>query len=311
VIRDLKRSDADRVFEFLSKYFPEEEAIVGTRPDGFEKVIRRVFRADTRFILGLLRLFGKPVFRFLVEEQAGKVVATTILTFPDRTGYISMVVVDPEFRRRGYAQGLLERARVIAQGSGRKYVALDVLSANTPARALYERIGYRPLRESNVMVRMPEAPLAGAPSPSVRPFRRDDARALVEIARRAQPPEVEEVLPVRGSVFRPGGFANAILQTVTAAWVIDRGRGAEGYIQAGSGGLTTAASISNPTLAEGVEGPESAALLRTAIDWCIAHGTPRIVCPSVPSANVRGRAALLAGGFHDAISTWTLYRPVA
>ena len=310
MIRDLKRSDADRVFEFLSKYFPEEEAILGTRPDGFEKVMRRVFRADTRFILGLLRLFGRPVFRFFVVEEGGQVVATTLLSFPERAGFLSMVVVDPAFRRRGFARSLLERSRRTAQALGKRYVALDVLANNTPARTLYEQVGYRPLQENQIMVREANAELTGVRSPAVRPYRASDARALVDVARRTQSAEAQQVLPIREALFRPGGFANRILESESAAWVIDRGRGAEGYLQASSSHLITAAHFSTPFVAEGVEGPEAASLVRTAIEWCIARHTPRIVS-MVPAPNARGRAALLGGGFHDALSTWTLYRPVA
>ncbi|HTW40107.1 MAG TPA: GNAT family N-acetyltransferase [Thermoplasmata archaeon] len=309
MIRDMKRADADRIFEFLQKYFPEEEAILGTRPEGFEKVVRRLFRFDTRLLLGLLRLFGRPVFRFFVVEEDGRVVATTLLSFPERAGYLSMVVVDPGYRRRGHAQALLQRSLVATQATGRKYVALDVLANNTPARALYERVGYRSLRETNLVVREANAPLSGAPSPVVRPFRKEDAKPLVEVAMRARPPEVAEVLPVRESALRPGTFVDGLLQSESVAWVIDRGRGPEGYLGAASGAITTAAHFSDPIIAEGVEGPEAAALIRTGIDWCIGRGAPRIIA-QVPVANVRGRAALLGGGFHDALSIWTLYRPI-
>jgi ribosomal protein S18 acetylase RimI-like enzyme len=309
MIRDLKRADANRVFEFLSKYFPEEEAILGTRPEGFEKVVRRLFRFDTQLILGLLKVFGRPVFRFFVVEEDGRVVATTLLSFPERAGYLSMVVVDPAYRRRGLAQALLDRCRVTTQGTGRKYVALDVLAQNTPARTLYERVGYRPLRETQFMVREPDASLTGASSPSIRPFRREDARALVEIAQRSRPAEVTEVLPIRAASLRPGSFIDSVLQAESAAWVIDRGHGPEGYLSASVGAITTAAHFSDPIVAEGVEGPEAAALVRTAIEWCVARKSPRIAA-QVPVANVRGRAALLGGGFDDAISVWTLYRIV-
>jgi ribosomal protein S18 acetylase RimI-like enzyme len=310
VIREFRRADANRVFGFLSSYFPEEERILGTRPEGFEKVMRRLFRLDTRFVLGLLSLLGRPVFRFFVDEEDGRVVATTLLTFPERSGYISTVVVDPQYRRRGLAQGLLERARVTALATGRKYVALDVLATNTPARTLYERIGYRPLRESTLLVREPDAALTGGASPSIRPFRRDDGRPLIEIRQRAQPADVAEVLPLRESALRPASFVESVLQSESRAWVIDRGHGAEGYVSASSGGLTTAAHCSDPIIGEGVEGAEAAALVRTMTEWCVARGTPRIVA-QVPVSDVRGRAALLGGGFHDALTLWTLYRPVA
>ncbi|MGA9840115.1 MAG: GNAT family N-acetyltransferase [Thermoplasmata archaeon] len=310
MIRDLRKADAPRVFEFLKTGFPEEEELLGTRPEGFARVIRRVFRWDTRLLLGLARLAGRPLFRFFVVEADGRIVATTLLSFPERAGYVSMVMVDPGYRRRGHARALLERARAATQSTGRKFVALDVLAQNAPARALYERIGYRPLRESSYLVREPGPVEPGPPSPSVRPFRREDARPLVAIARRSTPAEVQEVLPLREASLRPSGFVGRLLQSETAAWVVDRGRGPEAYLAAVATATTSAGHCSDPIVAEGADAASVAALVRTAVTWCAAHGAPRILT-QVPAANLRGRAALQGGGFHDALGLWTLYRSAA
>jgi ribosomal protein S18 acetylase RimI-like enzyme len=307
MIRDLKKADAPRVFEFLTTEFPAEERLIGLRPDGFAKVVQRVFRWDTQFVIRLARLLGRPFFRFLVVEEDHRVVATTVLSFARRAGYLSMVVVDPAYRRRGIAQAILERARVLALAARRPYLVLDVLADNTPARTLYERLGYRPLRENSFLVREPEAERTGGNSPAIRPFRRQDARALVEIARRAAPPLVEDVLPREESALRQSRFSNQVFQSENAAWVIDRGRGPEAYLAATASRATTAGNVSEPIIGESVDAAEAAALVRTAIDWCIAHGAPRILT-QVPASNVRGRAALLGGGFHDALTLWTLYR---
>ena len=160
------------------------------------------------------------------------------------------------------------------------------------------------------LVREPGAATAGGPSPGVRPFRDADARALVEIARRTVPPTVQDVLPVREASLRGSGFVNRILRSETAAWVVDRGRGPEAYLSATSTPATDAGHCSDPIIGEGVEAPDAAALVGTAVDWCAAHGSPRIVA-QVPMANARGHAALLGGGFHDALAVWTLYRSVA
>ena len=98
MIRDLRKVDAPRVLEFLQTQFPEEEALLGTRPEGFAKVVHRVFRWDAQLVIRLARLFGRPLFRFFVVEEDGRIVATTLLSFPERSGYVSMVVVDPAYR---------------------------------------------------------------------------------------------------------------------------------------------------------------------------------------------------------------------
>ncbi|MGI0156432.1 MAG: GNAT family N-acetyltransferase, partial [Thermoplasmata archaeon] len=231
-------------------------------------------------------------------------------SYPERSGYVSMVVVDPTYRRRGHAQALLERARAATRATGRPFIVLDVLAHNTPARALYERLGYRPLREATLLVRDPGAGTTDRPSRAVRPFRDADVRSLVEVARRSAVPAVEAVLPLRAASLRGSNFMNRVFGSESAAWVVDRGRGPEAYLQAVATPTTDAGHCSDPIVAEGVEPGDALALARTAVDWCTAHGAPRIVA-SVPSANVRGRAALLGGGFHDALGVFTLYRPVA
>ncbi|HTW76696.1 MAG TPA: GNAT family N-acetyltransferase [Thermoplasmata archaeon] len=310
MIRDVRRSDAPALFTFLSEYFPEEQAIMGFRPDGFLKVVARVFRWDFRLILGLMALFGRRVFRFLVVEEDGKVVATTLVTLPPRAGYVSSVAVDPAYRRRGLARAMLEEARGTAQRAGRKYIALDVLDKNAPARALYDRIGYRPLRENRIMVYTAGTPRPSTPPTGLRAFNKKDAGPLTEIARQASSPEVEEVLPVTEAYFRTGGAIDRALASETAAWVIDRGRGPEAFVQATRSPATDAANLSAPVVAASVAPADAAALVATALAWCEARGAQRTMA-QVAVLNGRGKAALEAGGFRDAISVWTLYRTVA
>ena len=310
MIRELRKSDGPRVFEMLKVGFPEEEALVGTNPAGFERVMRRMFRWDMQFVLRFLRLLGRPTFRFFVVEEDGKVVATTILSFPEKAGYVSMVMVDPAYRRRGYARDLVEHARVAAQATGRKYMVLGVLRQNAPARALYEKIGYRPLQEGAILAREGPPPAPGVPSASVRPFQPRDASPLVEVARRSIPAEVQEVLPVRATAIRGTHFADRVLESTTTAWVIDRGRGPEAHLSVTVGSITQAGHFSNPIIGDDAAAADVTALVRTAIAWCAARGTTRLAA-HVPVANVRGRAALIEGGFHEALADSTLYRPAA
>ena len=310
MIRDLRRADGPEAYRMLKGNFPEEEALLGTDPEGFMRVIRRVYRWDTQFVVRLAALFGHPVYRFLVVEADGHIVATTLLSFPERSGYVSTVSVDSAYRRRGYARALLERAREASAKAQKRYIALDVLSQNTPARTLYERIGYRPLREVSMMTREPAPPPALGPAASVvRPYHKRDAGALVEIARRATPAEVEEVLPIRASYLAPSSFIARALESESAAWVVDRGQGPVAYLAATRSPLGSAGHVSAPIVDAAADAESVAGLVGTALGWSLVAGPRRIVA-QVPLANERGRAALLAGGFRDALSLWTLYRPV-
>ncbi len=312
-VRELRAADAPRILEFLQKYFPEEEALMGTRPEGFRRLIHRVFRWDTRFLLGLFRLLGRPIFNYFVIEEDGRLVASTMLTYEGPSGYVSMVVVDPAYRRRGFAQTLLERARATSERRGKKFVALDVLAHNAPAIALYERLGYRRLRASGFMVLDSTDALVARPepsSPAIRPFRLTDADAIVAIVRERNPAEVERVLPMRTGELRGSSLIDRVLEAQVAAWVIDRGKGAEGWIRATVTQMSDASNVSRPIVAPTVEPELAVSLVRTAGSWCAARRPGRILS-MITEENQLGRAALEGAGFHEAIASYTLYRPVA
>jgi ribosomal protein S18 acetylase RimI-like enzyme len=311
MIRDVRRSDTPRLFDLMEREFPEESRLLGNRPEGFEQVVRRVFRWDSRLVLGLMRAVGRPVFRFLVVEEDGHLIGTTLVTFPRISAYVSNVVVDPAFRRRGYAKQMLEEARATARRTHRQYLALEVLDSNTGARALYESIGYRPLRAMHFFVLDATAPLAADPgaNPAIRSFRRPDARALAELARRQTPPAVESVLPTSERAFVGSGLTNRILLSEEASWVVDRGRGPEGHIAATVSAATEAAHVTAPVLSETVDPALGRALVQKAGAWCAVRRAPRILC-QVAEHNQMGRAALEAVGFRNAFSSQTLYRTV-
>ncbi|MFY9717600.1 MAG: GNAT family N-acetyltransferase [Thermoplasmata archaeon] len=309
MLRDLQATDAPRVLEFLRTEFPEEEAILGTRPEAFEKVVHRIYRWDSRLLLGLLRLVGRPIFRFLVIEESGQIVATTLLTFPEGAGYVSMVVVDRAHRRKGFAKRLLEEARRTAVQRGRRHVALDVLEANAPARALYEAIGYRTLRATGYFVREGPPP-AEPPIAGIRAFRKADAPALVAIAQRNAPPEVAAVLPIRARDLIGSSLVGRLMGTTTAAWVVDRGAGPEAHLSASRTPITEAGHMSAPIIGDGVDPATSAGLVRTGVRWLADQGVAR-TAGMIPEANLRGRTAFEEAGFRHAIGILTLYRASA
>lgn len=312
MIRELKPTDAAQLFAFIRDGFPEEEALQGTRPEGVERVVRRVFRWDARFVLGALRLFGRPLFRFYVIEVDGRVAATTLLTYSSRAGYVSMVMVDRAHRRQGLARRLLEEARRTTARRGLRYIALDVLEGNAPARALYASIGYRPLRTRAWFALDAPASLGGPPAgvTGIRPFRSSDARPLVELVRRQTPPEVDEVIPTRAGDLTSSGWTNQLLLSDSAAWVVDRGRGPEAYVGATSSPVTEAAHLASPIVGESVDAETARALVVTACAWLAPRRPPRVLA-MVADASARGRAVLESVGFRPALSLLTLYRESA
>lgn len=308
-LRELRHADGPRLFALLKSEFPEEEAILGMRPEGFEAILRRLYRADVRFVLGLLRLVRRSPFHLYVLDDGRTIVATTLLSFTARAGFLSTVVVAPEARRHGYARQLIERARAETARRGRPYVVLRVLEGNAPARALYASAGYAELGRERFAVHESPASLRGYPEErSVRPFRPDDAGRLAEIANAGRPELWREVLPVRPQDLHSRTFADRVFAAQTAAWVVDRGRGPEGFVAASSSPATEAAHLSTPILGPQLEPAHAAGLLRTAGAW-LADRSPVRVVTSVAESDRPARAALQEVGFHEGIADLALYRP--
>ncbi len=283
MIRDLRKTDAPRVFEFLKTEFPEEEALVGTRPGGVREdrpsglpmghSARDPPRAALRSHLSSASSWSRKTERSSRRRCSPS---------PRAPGYVSMVVVDPAYRRRGHAQALLERARVTTEAAG--------TAVHRPRRPRAEHAGPDPVRAD----RLPTAPRelvprprtrprqrTAGPSPAIRPFREEDARVLVGDRSPVNPsrgrggPAVRREVALRGSSFvRPTSS-----RAKSAAWVIDRGRRTRGVPRGAVGDRRRRQRVTSPTRssARGWTAADAAALVRTAVDWCVARGAPRIV----------------------------------
>jgi len=310
MLRELRAADSERVIAFLLSEFPQEEALLGSRPEEFRKIIRKTFQWNYRLLMGFAAAIGRPFVRFLVVEADGKIVGTTLVSFPPRAGYLSMVVVDPAYRGRGFARKLLERAREVTVKRGRPYCVLDVLDSNAPARKLYDTSGYLKLRGVGFYVHeAPAALLPFTPPPAVRRFEPRDVEPILAISRQVTPAKVQEVLPTSKQALRPPAFVGRLFGTEEAAWVVDRGHGPEGFVDASVSPATEAAHLSNPILSSSLPPDLGVALVRTATAWAAERKAPRVVSqvPEEPAAN---RAAVEAVGFRHAIAISTLYRPI-
>lgn len=310
MLRDLRRGDAPQYFELMARGFPEESALLGSRPEELQKILRRVFRGDTRLVLGLLRLFGVPFVRILAVDVGQRLAATALVTFEPRSAYLSNVVVDAPYRRKGYARLMLEEARRTAARFHRPFVVLDVLESNEPARALYASAGYRRLRSRS---RWETATMAGFTRPPeadrrIRPMERGDVPALVALARTRAPAEVEEVLPTGKHRFVGSAIASRILDSEERSWVIDRGHGPEGQISASRMKATEFGFLSSPVLAGSVEPPLAEALVATAGAWTAERGV-RGLRTMVDDRDAGARSALEATGFRESVRLQTLFRP--
>ena len=105
----------------------------------------------------LLRLEPAGCF---VDERAGTVVgSTTALRHGTDLAWIGMVLVLPEYRRRGIARGLVQHAMAWLRASGNRVVGLDATQMGFP---LYEQLGFRSEEE----IERWERPPVGAYGPA-------------------------------------------------------------------------------------------------------------------------------------------------
>ncbi len=310
-VRELRARDVARLVELLRSASPEEEELLGTRPEEIAAIARRLFRWDARLLLGLLRLVGASPARFLVVEADRRLVGTALLSFPARAGFVSMVTVDPAYRRRGYARRLLAAARALTLRRGRPHLALDVLATNAPARALYTSLGFRPLRASAYFaLDLGAAPPSRRSDGAVRPLTTQDAPAIARIADRALPSEVREVLPIRAGDLLGSRWTDRALASESAGWVYDRGRGPEAAVGATVGRATVAGHLSTPIVGSELPAEATAELLGEALAWLASHGAPRVLSRAADDDR-NAVEALGAAGFRPALRLVTLARPAA
>jgi ribosomal protein S18 acetylase RimI-like enzyme len=152
-------------FEFLpwdERYFEETAALI-TRAyyDHVDGAINDQYRSLSgalRFLRNIIHYPGCGQFHGgaailarhrLTRKMHGLILTSTV---HPGVGHITQVCTSPEFRGIGLGYELIRRVTVIFRDQGYAGISLTVTSANTGAVALYERLGFRLLREFNAYV---------------------------------------------------------------------------------------------------------------------------------------------------------------
>ncbi len=176
LIRDFRKSDLDDLLRLLPVCNAEEFTATGFDPDHVRGMVNRWFGWGGRFLFGLLGLFGAKPLKFLAAEADGKLVGTTMVEDRGKLGSISVVMVDPDFRRRGIATRLMTRALEYIRRRGKVRAVLGVLSTNVPAMDMYVKLGFRAFEHSVYFVGETGSFVAPVDVDEVviRPFRNDD-----------------------------------------------------------------------------------------------------------------------------------------
>lgn len=196
LIRDLRKSDLNDLLTLFPTCFTKELEIQGFDPDRLTDMVNRVLGRTGTLILGLLRLFGKEPVKLLVAEADRKVVGTTIVNNRRNSGYISTVMVHPDYRKRGIATKLMTNALDYIQKRKKTRAILDVDSVNTNAKNIYIKLGFKPFDHEMYLVRETNPPhkQENASKIQIRQFQKDDIDQVYNLILASENPNSLRIL---------------------------------------------------------------------------------------------------------------------
>jgi len=191
LIRDFRKSDMDDLLDLLPKSFAEEFEVTGFDPDHVRQMVNQLFGIFGRIFLGLTTLFGRESVKFLVAEVDNRVVGTTIVNNDRRVGYISTVMVNPDYRRKGIATMLMGSAVDYIGKRKMNKAVLHVVSTNIPAKNVYSKLGF--IEFENITHLVGEIDSLSRPENTgkvlVRPFQNSDINQVCSLIRVSEDPD--------------------------------------------------------------------------------------------------------------------------
>lgn len=281
----------------LAFHYPENEAW-SFQPDEMEGLADSL--RGIRRIWPVLRVVGwfspslRDVVRGFVWEEDGRVVGLSNVMRQGTTDhwYIANVAVLPAYRRRGIARRMVEACIEEARGRGAAVITLDVVAGNTPAYALYERLGFVHFASQAELVHegaQPLEPVALPPGYTLAPSSSSAWTPRYDLMRRIIPPEVAAYQPVEVGRFRQPGPVRLLAPVMRAATGMQSEefvlRGPDGSVVAsgGFGARTRSGGRNNLRLTLDPAHPTPAAfLVRHALHDVLRLGPGHRVDLSIP-----------------------------
>lgn len=80
-----------------------------------------------------------------VDEEADRVAGYIIYWVIRDEAQINNIAVHPDYRRRRIAENMLRRVLDALKNEGIQFVTLEVRAGNAGARALYDKLGFKPI----------------------------------------------------------------------------------------------------------------------------------------------------------------------
>ncbi|MEG9296828.1 GNAT family N-acetyltransferase [Mangrovibacillus sp. Mu-81] len=106
----------------------EEEALDRAKAD-YERFLPQGEKTENNYLYSLY-------------NENARVGSFWIAVMPNQTGYIYNIEIEEEFRGKGFGKSAMKEIEIKAKELGLNKIELHVFAHNTPARRLYETIGY-------------------------------------------------------------------------------------------------------------------------------------------------------------------------
>ena len=128
-----------------------EERIRQLGPEDYDRLISLWLRAGLHSIRpkgrdsreALVRQMESGILKVLGLEMDGRMIGAVVTTHDSRKGWINRLAVDPDFRRQGCAQRLLEAAENVLHDQGIHIIAALIEGDNAASLSLFNRAGYQ------------------------------------------------------------------------------------------------------------------------------------------------------------------------
>jgi ribosomal protein S18 acetylase RimI-like enzyme len=200
------RQDLDAMVDLIEIAFADDEARMGQSFRDELQSIRKVL--PLLFILEHISdNFRHSMDGFVCEDQGRIVALVNILRagLNKKRWEIGNVATHPEYRGKGLARQLVNRAVEHARQYGAEICVLDVRDDNQPAYKLYESLGFLHY-DSNIDLKLETLPqVQTLPLPdgySLRTMKYTEWQPRYALAMRETPASVQEFLPVNISDYR-------------------------------------------------------------------------------------------------------------
>jgi len=77
-------------------------------------------------------------------EEDGKLLGVVLATHDTRKGWINRLAIEPDYRRNGYGEQLVQAAEEALREAGMHVMAALIEAGNDASLALFEKLGYAP-----------------------------------------------------------------------------------------------------------------------------------------------------------------------